>query len=135
MLRLCGKECLTYICICAHEEALPPLCAITRYTGHSFCVKENFAIVRKMKFQIFMSLKKVKLSISSGGINEKIICIATLSTQWPSLSFIAEVQKQEVAVSVEFTLFIPRRRKFDIFPQRLGWKCKPLRDVVLLSSY
>lgn len=43
MLRLCGKECLTHICIRAHGEALPALCAITSHTGHSFCVKENLA--------------------------------------------------------------------------------------------
>lgn len=47
LLRLCGEECLTHMCICAHEEALPPLCVIASCTGHSFCLREIFAKKKK----------------------------------------------------------------------------------------
>lgn len=45
-------------CIRACEEAFPPLCVMTSHTRCSFCVKQIFAIVKKMKFQTFMSLNE-----------------------------------------------------------------------------
>lgn len=33
MLRLCGKECLTHMCICARGEALPPPCVINLHVS------------------------------------------------------------------------------------------------------